>query len=318
MSAFSLCLIVMFPVFLHLLALLDPSRIIEVMEVDARQILIDLAETPEGKAASRCNKQCKVVVTVLDRLSELGVRSLESQQKVVAAKVILALRGFLVWYVQNKQALPHEWFRVPPWLRRSPDFVSLVEDSFDGLEKSRTWLECKLLKRYLALFTQSLHQIKDVCYLLALSTTKIGDEAVARSDVALLNEVVRVMNTYMRFAINAKDIRTLYNILLHYRILAEHTLESPDPIIAGTALSISNHILYYSKTCYDLGMPFISEVAAFDLGELCITAHKMGSPLSEKLLSVMIGFHAGTIGEFRAHNPRPDRKRGLPAKFSLP
>jgi hypothetical protein len=148
-----------------------------------------------------------------------------------------------------------------------------------------------VLHKYLSLYTQAIHQLRDVCYLVAMSTRCIGEEAIALADLPYLSEVVKMMNTYIRFAVNARDVRTLYNVLLHYRLLAESVLASGNASVRREILEIASHLRYYCKVAFDTGLVFISDTVANDLGDVCLRALEADSEHHDELLHEMITLH---------------------------
>ena len=153
------------------------------------------------------------------------------------------------------------------------------------------------------LFTESLGQIKDTCYLIAIDTRRLGEAAAGRGDMWALDLAIKFFNTYLRSTINAKDIRTGYNILHQYRQLAESILVGDEGArpelrrkLQHRALQIAKFMRYYSSVSYSRGMPFISEVIAHDIGSLCDCALGLGIREHRDFLQVFLAVdeHAET------------------------
>ena len=66
--------------------------------------------------------------------------------------------------------------------------------------------------------------MRDINYLIAIDTRYIGEAAGAAKDAELVELVFRFMNSYLRATLNARDVRTAYNVLNQYRLLVEPML----------------------------------------------------------------------------------------------
>jgi hypothetical protein len=142
-----------------------------------------------------------------------------------------------------------------------------------------------------------------MCYLIAIDTRRLGEAAARRGDLRALDLAIKFFNTYLRATINAKDIRTAYNILHQYRQLAESVLtlregESTERRrkLQHRALQIAKFMRYYSSVAYQRGMPFVSEVIAHDIGALVELAFMRGVSEHREFLQVFLAVdeHAET------------------------
>jgi hypothetical protein len=97
--------------------------------------------------------------------------------------------------------------------------------------------------------------------------------------------VVKFFNTYLRATINAKDVRTAYNVLNQYRLLAEHSL-----LVEGgaPAVEIARYFKYYGRISFDAKLPFILETVAYDLCALNEDAFDQKSPSARELLRIFL------------------------------
>jgi hypothetical protein len=106
----------------------------------------------------------------------------------------------------------------------------------------------------------------------------------------VLSLVVKFMNTYLRAALNARDVRTAYNVLHQYRQLGESML--------GTAASaawvpsmleeVAGYFKYYAQLAHGQGLGFVTETAAYDLCALCEVASDQGASCHDQLLAVFL------------------------------
>ena len=61
----------------------------------------------------------------------------------------------------------------------------------------------------------------EMAHVVAIDTRYVGEAALAAGDREVLALTVKFLNTYLRAALNARDVRTAYNVLNQYRQLAE-------------------------------------------------------------------------------------------------
>jgi hypothetical protein len=290
-------LLLLFPYFAYVFDFLDPEKIVGRIMNDG------LAAATPTKGDERTDVRQAEAIEAIEHLANIGLNALQQKDKGIASGAIDSLCEFGIRYGESKAAMRKEWSEVQPWNRQSPDFVSLSDEAVADLVKRGTWVEWKLLRQYQMLFTESLGQIKDTCYLLAIDTRRLGEAAGRRGDLWALDLAIKFFNTYLRATINAKDIRTAYNILHQYRQLAE-TVLAGDPAaspelrrkLQHRALQVARFMRYYSSVSYARDMPFISEVIAHDIGTLCEQALALGIREHREFLQVFLAVdeHAET------------------------
>lgn len=54
-----------------------------------------------------------------------AMASIKKKNKNVSSQIVDALEGFCVEYLRIKEQAPEEWFKMPLWLKQSPDFLIL-------------------------------------------------------------------------------------------------------------------------------------------------------------------------------------------------
>jgi hypothetical protein len=90
------------------------------------------------------------------------------------------------------------------------------------------------------------------------------------------------MNSYLRSTLNARDVRTAYNVLNQYRLLVEAMLRLGN---GKTALEGVRHMTYYGHVSFDMKLPFVTETVAYDVSALCQAACEQSSPEQDHMLS---------------------------------
>ena len=81
----------------------------------------------------------------------------------------------------------------------------------------------------------------------------------------LLEQCQRAFHSYLRAAINARDPRTAYYVLHQYRLLGEDLLAKG---LEPAALEVAGRIRFYGRLASASELPFLLEVAAYDLAHM--------------------------------------------------
>jgi hypothetical protein len=135
-------------------------------------------------------------------------------------------------------------------------------------------VEWKVMRQYLGIYNEALSCMRDINYLIAIDTRYIGEAAVQYKDESLIGLVFRFMNSYLRATLNARDVRTAYNVLNQYRLLVEAMLRLG---YGHAALEGVRHMIYYGHVSFDMKLTFVTETVAYDVSALCQYAHELGS-----------------------------------------
>src|SRR5690606_12060991 len=197
------------------------------------------------------------------------------------------LKDLALGYLKKKPAAYQHWFSVHDGIRKNPDFVAMDPESLHDLELRKTWVEWKIMRQYLGIYNEALGTMRDINYLIAIDTRYIGEAACEAKDSELLRLVYRFMNSYLRATLNARDVRTAYNVLNQYRILIEAMLEAGD---TEAALEGLRHMIYYGHVSFDMKLTFVTETVAYDVSSLVESAHELGvseeGPMLEAFLEL--------------------------------
>ncbi|MBA2544949.1 MAG: DUF2254 domain-containing protein, partial [Deltaproteobacteria bacterium] len=130
--------------------------------------------------------------------------------------------------------------------------------------------------QYLGIYAEAQAEMPDINYLIAIDTRYVGEAALAKNDRSAVELAFRFMNSYLRSALNARAVRTAYNVLNQYRLLVETMIKSGAEDIAIQGV---RHMIYYGRTSYDMQLGFVTETVAYDVSALCEFAHST-MPLS--------------------------------------
>jgi hypothetical protein len=269
MAMVTLCLLTLLPYFAFVFAFLSPRSIVRRIQ---QQALRGIARARLGE---RPALRAKVVETI-EELVDIARSAREHSDLGIATESIDALRDLILAYGALRDDLGEGWFDIAALLARDPDFVSMDPAARAEVVEQRLWLEVKVLRQYYALFAESLGRAREISHLIALDTMQIGARAVPTRR-PLLALCVRFFNSYLRAAINARDLRTAYYVLHQYRSLAEEALKAG---LSEAVIEIAGHFRFYGQLGYEQDQPFLLEVVAYDL------AHLVEVALSEAPASV--------------------------------
>ncbi len=289
----TMSLLLLFPYFAYVFDFLDPEKIVGRITTNGLYACTPL----KGKQATAIDQRQQQAIEAVEHLTNIGLNALQQKDKNIASSAIDSLCKFSVLYGETKAAMLKDWHRIPHWNRQSPDFVSLSNEAIGDLRERGTWLEWKVLRQYQMLFTEGLSQIKDICYLIAINTRRLGEAAARRGDLHALDLAIKFFNTYLRATINSSDIRTTYNILHQYRQLAETVLRLGRGAPASAvdkkpleqrAVDIARYMRYFSGVAFQRGMGFAAEVIAHDIGTMCAWAFQLSSRCHDELLRIFL------------------------------
>jgi hypothetical protein len=216
-----------------------------------------------------------------------------------------ALRQLIVDYQGVREQLPEAWFSLDGELADNPDFVSLDEQARRELELRRSWFEMKVLRQYQTIYGEALHRMRDINYVIAINTRLLAEEAGRRGNLELLHLCMKFFNSFLRAAINAKDVRTCYNVFNQYRLLAQSLLDFHD---GQYSVEIARYFKYYGSIAYSANLPFILETVAYDLCMLNELAFDQHVAVGDELLRIFLRVDKESEGAVQEASLRGVRK----------
>jgi hypothetical protein len=280
-------LLILVPYFAYVFDFLDPEKVIARIGIQT----LDRATARDARASAQTFTERQAqAVSGLAHLADIAVNALGQKDKVIASDASAALRRLLVDYQSRKSELESEWFAIGAPLRADPDFVALADESLEDLARNRTWLEWKGLRQIREVFGAALDSMPEMAHVVAIDTRYVGEAALATSNREVFALVVKFMNTYLRAALNGKNVRTAYNVLNQYRQLAEALLapEADADWAEALVVEIAGHFKYYARLAHAAGIGFVTETAAYDLCALCEVASTRRSPAHDRLLAIFL------------------------------
>jgi signal transduction histidine kinase len=278
MAATTFGLVLMLPYFAYVFWFLEPANIIARIRHQAVRAL----RTAAHASPKECADLQSITLSAMEELTDITSNSISGKDKIIASRAVDALKDYCLDYLEIKHKVDGAWFTIHDSIRKNPDFVAMDPESLVDLEKRRTWFEWKILRQFLGIYNEALMSMRDINYLIAIDTRYIGEVAGDMKDHQLVALVFRYMNSYMRATLNARDVRTAYNVLNQYRLLVETMLRQGH---GGFALEGVKHMNYYGQVSYDMNLTFVTETVAHDVSTLCQIAHKAGAEQQDDMLA---------------------------------
>lgn len=285
----------MLPYFAFVFEFLNPIGIVDRI----RRHAIDSIVLRGDDAAKR------EAVRGIEQLADVALNAMEHKDKGVSMASVRALGVMLSDYESRREALPETWFDVDGVLATNPDFVSMSPSVLAAVSDRRIWFEMKVLRKYQTIFSEALNKMRDINYVIAIHTRDIAIEALEAGQTELFTLSIKFFNTYLRATINAKDVRTAYNILHQYRLIAERALAHDG---GWRSAEIAEYFRYYATISFQTRLAFITETVAYDLCRLCELADEKSSPAARQILKILLEIDKESDGEVQERSLRGVRK----------
>lgn len=288
MTATTIGLVLMAPYFGYVFWFLEPMNII----ARIRNGAVANASKGVGAARGEFDALQAATLTAMEELTDITSNSISGKDKIIASGAVDALKDFCLAYIAQKPphgggdaAEQHFWLRIGPSLRLNPDFVAMDPESLADLQARGTWVEWKVMRQYLGIYNEALASMRDINYLVAIDTRYIGEAASKREDGELVRLTYRFMNSFLRATLNARDVRTAYNVMNQYRLFVEALLRDGN---GELALEGVRHMTYYGHVSFDMKLVFVTETVAYDVSSLCQQAHEHGCDEEGKMLELFL------------------------------
>ncbi len=273
----TISLLLIIPYFSYVFDFLDPEQI--VLRIRDQTLLQSVSE----KESIELRQQA--VVDGIEQLSDVAVNAITSRDQLIAASAVDALKDLGVGYLPLKVAQSLQWFKPSRTLRAGPDFVSMAKESLSALAADGTWVEWKVLRQLLKVYSVALEELPDISQLIVIDARYLGEAALEVGDKPALALCVKFFNTFLRNALTAQKVRGAYNVLHQYRQLAEKILSYDQ---TDTILEICGHFRYYAHFALKQHLGFVTETIAYDLAALCELAEQQRSAAHEALLACLL------------------------------
>jgi hypothetical protein len=297
--------VILIPYFFYVIRFIDPSRLIVKLR-DATSAIVD-------RVAARKDDPTSAQPEIQKRIGQLGtilIKSLDRNDRDVAAEGAWAIKVALDHYFQQKSRMPRDWFVVD-----RADFMGFSDEALEMLTEQKTWYEMKCLQQLELGYLRALHGPADVVSVFSDALRVIACRAHDHHDEAALRLAIRFFNNFLREGIKSRNLRAVYDVFHQYRVLTRSLLDRPELL-----REIGRHFVYYAGAAKMSGMVFAPHLALFDLGYVVRRAYERASPAAPELLRAMLALPHRTgndvhslavkakiiLGGFFIENKKPD------------
>lgn len=271
----TLSLIAILPYFVFVFDFLTPTQIVARLQ---NATIAALRSAAQGGNVDHARHE---VLVGIEQLGDITLNSIEKKEKPIAISTVVALSVVAERAIEWKSQTSEAWFDSRILAQTDQDFVALHEAMVIELQARRTWVEMKVLRQYQTVFGAAANRMRDINHLIAIQTRKLAIKAAEAHDEPSVSQSIRFLNTYLRSSLNSHDVRTSYNLMNEYRVLAEDFLN----IERGDRMQeVATHIKFYGQLAFAMNTGFILETAAYDLCSLLERVHAFGHPSHDHLL----------------------------------
>jgi len=288
--AMAASLIALLPYFLYVFDFLTPTSII--YRIQYRSIRALRRATRPTTISERALKI--EVKNSVEQLGDIALNSVEKREKAIAISALDSLAEIAEASLISFAHLSEEWFHTRDLSQSDRDFVALHPTMVEAFSDQKTWLEMKIFRQFQAVFVESVNLMRDCNHMVAIHTRNLAVQAAESNHHSALRLAIRYMNTYLRAAINARDVRTAYNLFNEYRALAEALMLAKQDTLA---IQAAERFKFYGQLAFHSALSFILEVAAYDLCALLEKAYQIHSPCHGPMLSIFLDVDREPTGE---------------------
>ncbi len=277
----SISLLLLLPYFGFVFRFLSPVSVI-------RRIRDDAVAAVLAARDGRRPRQRERAIDATEELEDVARTAMQNQDLSIAMASVDALCDLLLEYGPLRAGLPDDWFAWDGPLPGDPHFVSMAPTARAEMCAEGAWFETKVMRQGLSIYGESLGRMPEIANLLSVRTRQLAD-AVPDDQAYYLTLYMRLFNSYLRQAINARQLRTGYYVLHQYRQLAEGLMARGR---GDLTLEIAEHLRSYGLFAFEMGQGFLLEVVAWDVSLLLESAaerqdaHHLVDPLLELLLRI--------------------------------
>ncbi len=266
------------PYFFYVVRFLDPSNILLRLE---REVIRSIDDTAAGRVQPN-----DAQAIVHERLQEIGtivVKSLDRTDRDVALQGIWIFKRLLDHHGAVKSRMPAAWFEVD-----RADFVGLSAEAIALVQEEHVFFERKVLQQLFFAYSHAIGKAADVASSISDANRVVAIHAAQRKDEAALELSLRYFNNYLRESMRVKHVRSIFDVFLQYRLLAEQLHDRPKLV-----RQIARHMAAYANDARKQGIGAVPSFAAFDLAELAIESFTSPREVARAVLEAALSVTSG-------------------------
>jgi hypothetical protein len=268
-------LLLVLPYLFYVFRFLHPDTLLQLLEKEVRTYL-KAAFRQDGAVENR-----ERVAETLEHIANISVRSVDRSDRNTAIESVLTLERVARNYWAIKKKLSPSWFEA-----NHDFFLGFSSSAVEEMTSSRSWVEMKLFYQFFEVMRAACPRMPELTSTIAKGLRKLGLETTSLYDPALRELVIEYFNTFIRLALNRRDVRSLFIIFDQYRNFAESLNEK----FPAQVLEVAYYFEYYGQVAREQQMPFVVEAVAHDLGTLVQKAWESGIPIRQTLLERFLHF----------------------------
>jgi hypothetical protein len=273
----TLCLLLLIPYIYFVFTFLSPISVIDRICRDAYKHVL-------RTRASNAKRSQHRVGEAIDELQDVARSAIQQGDRSIAIAAIDAMANFVEDYEKVRDELPEGWFEMSAVIAEDPDFIALEAQSINEIEAKRSWVERKILRRYLSLMGQAALKERDVANLIGINTRRLAMQ-LGGDNRALLELCIYSFNSYLRATINVRDLRTAYYLMNQFRLIGEWLLRERQD---ARAVEIADYLRDYGQFAHNMGASFLLESAAYYVMRMVETAVESRPSAVDPLLECLL------------------------------
>jgi hypothetical protein len=285
------CSAAFLPYIYYVFRFLHPNTLLRRLEQQFEDALASALRNSKRLAYNRSR-----VAEALEHIGNIAIRSVDRSDRSTAIESVATVERLARTYWGVKDRLPAAWFQAEHQL-----FLSFSSESVEEFSASRSWVEMKLFSQLRLVLGVSVLRFHDLASRAAKALRRLGLEAQASEDATLREAVTEFFNTFVRMTLAARDARSAFTVFGQYRRYAEG-LNGTHPALT---LEIAFYFAYYGRIAREMGLAFVAEAVAHDIGRLVRRAWEAETPNRQQLLDRFLDYDADAqpplIGANKAH-----------------
>ncbi len=286
-----LCWAAFLPYIYYVFRFLHPNTLLRRLEQQFEDALAAALRSPDELASERAR-----VAEALEHIGNIAIRSVDRSDRSTALESVATVERLARTYWGVKERLPEAWFQAEPQL-----FLSFSSEAVEEFSANRSWVEMKLFSQLRLVLGVAVPRFHDLASRAAKALRRLGLEPQASEDPTLREAVTEFFNTFVRMTLVGRDARSAFTVFGQYRRYAEG-LNATHPSLT---MEIAFYFSYYGRIAREMGLTFVAEAVAHDIGRLVRCAWEAGTPNRKQLLDRFLDFDADAqpplVGANKAH-----------------